>query len=101
MTFSKADFTHFLIPAIVFSGMGIVNRIVGVSEFIYESLYYSAMFVLFVAQFLNEYAQLHNYKKIAEHGGLARAKENSKKDWILFAAGWFVGSITFGVIVGV
>jgi len=100
LTYSKNDFVHFLIPAIVFLGLGIINRIIGVSEFINYALYWSAFFVLFTAQFLNEYAQIHNYKKIAEHGGLERAKENSKKDWLLFAAGWFVGSILFGVIAG-
>ena len=101
MTYSRADFVHFLIPAIVFSGLGIINRFIGVSDFINHSLYLSAMFVLFTAQFINEYTQLRNYAEIARHGGLKRAKENSKKDWLLFVAGWFVGSIIFGVVTGV
>ena len=94
------DYWHGLIPLISYIVASLILSMLVTNEMVIKITWLCGTIVLFLVQFFNEYAQ---YKEAKEKGTdqLNAWKKNSRRDWGFFVLGSFIGTILFGLILGI
>lgn len=94
------DLAHGWIPILILFISAIAAKFIQKLGIDIQHLFIIALLLLIVLQTVNELIQYFDKDRDAKYGSRKGFLLNSRKDWLLFLAGIFLGSIIFTLIVG-
>lgn len=101
LTFFKgswADKSHGWIPLMA---MPLSILIVYFTNISYQAAFVGLPFILILIQYINEKVQRSDPKLIDKYGSLENFIKNSRRDWVNFWKGLFVGMFIAAILAGV